>query len=211
MNNINLLPSKYKKQNMFKNIVYVLVVLFLIITGILFSLIYQEGLKQELLNSNLAIIKNEINSLNDLVVLDERLQKIKKDTSSLKSAYQQGKLYESKILNVVETVMPQNMKVKAININNDGQVEMLGCIATSYEMVVELLQNIKDVSLIKNLKISSIVKSKTAESVEVKDSFPKRGSEYVPIGDITTTDFFKDNYAFSLTFLVRVEAQQVTK
>ncbi|QOR35910.1 hypothetical protein IMX26_03575 [Clostridium sp. 'deep sea'] len=211
MNNINLLPSKYKNKNMFKNIVYVLVVLFLIITGILFSLIYQEGLKQELLNSNLAIIKNEINSLNDLVVLAERLQKIKKDTSSLKSAYQQGKLYESKILNIVETVMPQNMKVKAININNDGQVEMLGCIATSYEMVVELLKNIKDVSLIQNLKISSIVKSKTAESVEVKDSFPKRGSEYISIGDITTTDFFKDNYAFSITFLVRVEAQQVTK
>lgn len=199
---INLLPAKYKTLNAKKIIIAIIIVLFLLAFGYIVDLVYDASVKKEALNNDLQIINAEISELNQLMILQEKLYTIKSEASALKTEYQDGRIYESQILKIIETIIPREMHITSINIDQQGQVQLNGCLASSYNVVVELMKNIKDIYIIENLELSSIVKEKTAESELVISSFPDRGDEYVQIGDITTTDFFMDTYAFSLSFRV---------
>ncbi|MFP4456839.1 MAG: hypothetical protein ACOCRO_03060 [Halanaerobiales bacterium] len=202
MNRINLVP----KHKIPKKTLRISIISFISISIILFSYIsysiYIEEIQEELLLADVQNIENEINRMQVYEEYKRDLDLMRDQVEEIQTDYQKGRLKESQILSIIESITPDKFEYGSMEIYASGEVILSDCRARTYEVVASFLKNIKDTTLINSIEISAITIDKTVQDKNVLEMFPDRGESYVIVGDITTTEMFEDAFWFDVKFQV---------
>jgi len=200
MNRINLIPKhKIPKKTLRISIISFISISIILISYLAYS-IYLEDIQKELLIADIQNMENEIERMEVYEEYKSDLDLMKNQVEQIKTEYQKGRLKESQILSIIESITPDMFKFGSMEIYANGEVYLNDCKARTYEVVAKFLENIKNATLIDRIEISAITIDKTVQDKNILDMFPDRGEEYVIVGDITTTEMFEDAFWFDIKF-----------
>jgi Tfp pilus assembly protein PilN len=202
MKTINLVPRNRKPKKDLRLSIIAFTSIYIILLGYLLYSIYITDLNLTLLNADIANTRSEITRLQQYSEFRNDLDRIKSQVENIQTDYKKGRLKESQIMSIIESITPVRLEYDSLEILSTGEVNLKNCEARTYETVAELLRNIKEASLIDRVEISSIVIGKTYEDQEILSLFPDRGEHYVIIGNITTDETFQDAFWFDIKFYI---------
>lgn len=210
MSQINLLPSNYKPKKQLRIIPVFLLVIIFTVAGYLGWQIILAKSELGLLNTRLYIVENSIEDLQYLTEKQAEIAEIKASIEALKNDYQKGKTPESKIIAMVESLLPPEVFIDGITISPDGVVSC-GATADSYETVAQLIIKLNSYSMIEDVMMSGVNKSSTGDDQNTDmatsatafdnlfSSLDMLNSIYALADDTTGTN---ESFTFSLSFRI---------
>ncbi len=202
MNKINLVPKhKIPKKNLRLSIISFVSISIILISYLAYS-IYIEDIQKQLILTDIQNLESNIENLRRFESYKSDLERIKVQVEEVKSDYEMGRLKESQILSIIESVTPKNFLFGSMEILANGEIYLTDCKARTYEVVAQFLKNIKDSSLISRIEISAITIDQTVQDKNILEMFPDRGEDYVIVGDITTTEMFEEAFWFDIKFII---------
>ncbi len=202
MNRINLIPKhRIPKKTLRISIISFISVTIILVSYLAYS-IYIENIQKELLIADIQNLENEISRMEVYEEYKNDLDLMKNQVEQIKTDYQKGRLKESQILSIIESITPDMFRFGSMEIYSNGEVFLYDCKARTYEVVARFLKNIKDATLINRIEISAITIDQTVQDKNILEMFPDRGEDYVIVGDITTTEMFEDAFWFDIKFQI---------
>jgi hypothetical protein len=202
MNKINLVPKhKIPKKNLRISIISFISLSILIISYLAYT-IYVEDIQRQLLVTDIKNLESNIENMRHYENYKTDLERVQSQLNEIKSEYEKGRLKESQILSIMESITPNNFNYGSMEILATGEVYLTDCKARTYEVVAQFLKNIKDSELINRIEISAITIDQTVQDKNILEMFPDRGEDYVIVGDITTTEMFEEAFWFDIKFII---------